>query len=678
MWKKNMVRCEVKKIAYLLLCTAALGICAHGDAQVDLKAAQRAVRLHDYNKAFSLYLQAARADDAEAQYQLANLYDQGKGVGRSESLATEWLQKSAAQQHPAAQYSLAMKLLERDSSQAMSLLNSSAQQQYAPASIYLERLGTAAASDVEQLADQLELWFAAARKNRVDDLQGFANTGVSIDQEDRAGRTALFAATEANSTSAMVWLLKHRANPNHPDRFGTTPSFVAITHHHPDALDLLFAQGANKDQVLSNGDNLLHYAIRRQHADQVSQLIKLGVNPNHSNNDRWTPLDLAEYSQLVGAVQLLKNNGATHGTNWTRQKPQQAVGDIAAHLTTGTAATKLSVLDLAKIVVGGNVALFNQLISNDKSVDTNNHADSAKLVNQRLPDESTLLALAIKSEQTTMIDALLAAGADINLGANGKLTPLHLAVASGRVDIVQKILKAGANPTQVNNAGLDSVGYGIAASKNEACIAIIDWLTANTNRKPNSAAFSRYLIQAAEYGNKPIVEHVASRADAQVTDESGRNALWYAARNKDRDIIALLLKQGVTADKTDAFGKTPFFMAVESDCRACAELLLPYDDVNRTTSSQNTPLMVAARNGNAEMVAWLLEQKADSKARNKQGDSALIEAVKANSITTAKALMAAGASPTRKNKIGLSAVDFAKNNEEMLTVLQSRSVLDLF
>ena len=646
---------------------------AYGDVAADLKSAQRAVRLRDYSKAFSIYLQTARAGNAEAQYQLANLYEQGKGAGVSESLALEWLRKSAAQQHAAAQYSLAMKLLERDSDQATTLLRASAAQHYTPALTYLDRLGDTELDELESAADQQDLWFGAARKNLVNDLQRFAAAGIEIDRQDRANRTALFVAIENDSAAAVNWLLKNHADPNHADKFGITPSHVAITHHRNDALNQLFSHSADRTRLLPNGDNLLHYAIRQGNADFVASLLKLGVNANHSNNDHWTPLDLAEYLKLDKAILTLKNNGASHGNNWTRENRQWDANAIATQLT-ANGTTDLTALDLSKIVVSGNTALLKQIMVAGNTTQPKNSG----IINQRLPDESTLLALAIKGEQRAMVDALLQAGADANLNSSAGLTPLHIAVASGRVDIIERLLQAGADPSLVNDTNLDPVSYGIDADKTEACVAVIDWLVTERSRQLDPGKFGQYLIKAAENGNTIIAEHVIGNAAANAMDTVGRNPLWYAARNQDPDMIELLLRHKSATDVADNFGKTPFYVAVESGCLRCAELLLPFDDVNRATRSQSTPLMAAARNGNVALVSWLLAQKADSKARNEHGDSALIEAVKANSVATAKALMSGGANPTRKNKIGLSAIDFAKNNEEMMAVLQTRSVLDLF
>lgn len=59
-------------------------------------------------KAFQYFSEAAAADYAPAQYELAILYGSGKGVGADPAKAREWYEKAAAAQYSPAQYNLAL------------------------------------------------------------------------------------------------------------------------------------------------------------------------------------------------------------------------------------------------------------------------------------------------------------------------------------------------------------------------------------------------------------------------------------------------------------------------------------------------------------------------------------------------------------------------------------------
>lgn len=58
----------------------------------------------DYESLFKLLSPIAEAGDMNAQYELSNLYYNGKGVGKDLSKSADWAEKSANKGHPGAQY----------------------------------------------------------------------------------------------------------------------------------------------------------------------------------------------------------------------------------------------------------------------------------------------------------------------------------------------------------------------------------------------------------------------------------------------------------------------------------------------------------------------------------------------------------------------------------------------
>jgi hypothetical protein len=72
----------------------------------DLDNAFEALHKKDYKKAYSLFLQAANAGNAEAQDNLAILIREGKGTSKNLTDAVSWLRKSAEQGYADAQYQL--------------------------------------------------------------------------------------------------------------------------------------------------------------------------------------------------------------------------------------------------------------------------------------------------------------------------------------------------------------------------------------------------------------------------------------------------------------------------------------------------------------------------------------------------------------------------------------------
>jgi hypothetical protein len=91
--------------------------------------------------------QQANSGNAEAQYQLADAYLNGKGVTKDSRQGVEWLKKAAASDHPGAQLSLAYMYLKggeqnipKDPAQGLRWLQKAADHGYAPAEYNLALL----------------------------------------------------------------------------------------------------------------------------------------------------------------------------------------------------------------------------------------------------------------------------------------------------------------------------------------------------------------------------------------------------------------------------------------------------------------------------------------------------------------------------------------------------------
>ncbi len=76
------------------------------DAEVNIDSALAAVNSEEYENAFKQFQLLADKGDAEAQYNLAMMYRQGKGVKKNYESSNAWFRKAADQGIPDAQYYL--------------------------------------------------------------------------------------------------------------------------------------------------------------------------------------------------------------------------------------------------------------------------------------------------------------------------------------------------------------------------------------------------------------------------------------------------------------------------------------------------------------------------------------------------------------------------------------------
>lgn len=125
-------------------------------------------------------------------------------------------------------------------------------------------------------------------------------------------------------------------------------------------------------------------------------------------------------------------------------------------LLLGTACSAHSSLDENSIVTAaraGDAAAIRQLAA--KGADVNSPAGE---------NEWTPLMHAIHKNQLASVNALLDAHADVNRGGPHGETALMMAAGYGYTDIVQALLRRGANPALTDARGETAIDYAVAGA----------------------------------------------------------------------------------------------------------------------------------------------------------------------------------------------------------------------
>src|SRR3954469_9406744 len=133
-----------------------------------------------------------------------------------------------------------------------------------------------------------------------------------------------------------------------------------------------------------------------------------------------------------------------------------------------------------------------------------------------------------------------------------------------------------------------------------------------------SAAPSAPVADAAMQGNKDAVKSLLKQAaDVNAAQGDGMTALHWAAMKDDADLAQTLLFAGANVRATTRIGSyTPLILAAKNgSASVMAPLLKSGADVNAATSNGTTPLMFAAASGNVDAVNTLLEAGADVNAK---------------------------------------------------------------
>jgi ankyrin repeat protein len=145
-----------------------------------------------------------------------------------------------------------------------------------------------------------------------------------------------------------------------------------------------------------------------------------------------------------------------------------------------------------------------------------------------------------------------------------------------------------------------------------------------------------------------------------------------ALLRRDSAAVALLLASGADPDERDRTGRTPLIYAcADGDLPLAGALIRRGASVNAQDRGGWTALHFAAQEYRPELVHLLVQSGADLSLRDENGNSPLWVAVMHSRGRTevARLLLEHGADPDQANNYGVSARAIASSNESLQTLL---------
>ncbi len=220
------------------------------------------------------------------------------------------------------------------------------------------------------------------------------------------------------------------------------------------------------------------------------------------------------------------------------------------------------------------------------------------------------LVAAAERQDWRSVDALLAAGADVDAAQADGATALHWAAHWDARAALETLLRAGADVDAANDHGVTP------------------------------------LFLAAENGSAPVAERLlAAGADASATlPADGETVLMRAAHTGSAAIVRMLLDRGADPHaRTARSGQTALMWATaEGHADAARELIARGADVRARSHGHYTPLLFAARQGDVGSGALLLAAGA-AVDRDGPGPAPLVVAIEHGRVPFARFLLAHGA-----------------------------------
>lgn len=165
---------------------------------------------------------------------------------------------------------------------------------------------------------------------------------------------------------------------------------------------------------------------------------------------------------------------------------------------------------------------------------------------------------------------------------------------------------------------------------------------------------------AVKQDNAQVVSMLLGRGfDPNTPDPTGLTALFLAVREPSPKVASVLLSwPGTRVETRNSTDESPLMLAsLKGQTELVAKLIDKGADVNKTGWA---PLHYAATHGHVDVMVLLLENHAYIDAESPNGTTPLMMAAHYGTTGAVKLLLEAGADPSIKNKLGLTAIDFAQ------------------
>jgi ankyrin len=289
------------------------------------------------------------------------------------------------------------------------------------------------------------------------------------------------------------------------------------------------------------------------------------------------------------------------------------------------------------------------------------------------------LADAVQARDAKAARALLQQHVDVDAPQPDGATALHWATHWDDLDVVDLLLRAGANPNAVNELGVPPL---LLACTNGSAKIVARLLAGGANPDGAVRTGESALMTASRVGSVDTVRVLlAHQVNVNAVERvRGQTALMWAAAASHPEVVELLIRSGADVHARSTRGSTPLLFAARAGDLASARALvaggadvneaepvipLPAGaDANETLPTGNSALMLASASMNATsgfeyaltvkpsgheaLALFLVEKGADLTKTDTIGATALHAAVQTNKLALVKALLAHGADPNAR------------------------------
>jgi uncharacterized protein len=470
----------------------------------------------------------------------------------------------------------------------------------------------------------------------------------------QAPKASLATLIQTGDHKDALARIRAGADVNEAQPDGTRPIHWAVYRVDYELLDALIAKKAKVDVTNEFGSTPLAEAVKLADARLVKTLLDAGAGPEGANQDGQTALMLAIKTGELPIVEMLIKAGANVNTVEKFHNQTPLMWAAAAQKNAG---------EMVKLLLSKGANFKARALYSDWP----SQITSEPRAQYRPVGGLTAMLYAARDGCYDCVEALVGAGADVNVPTPEGVTPLMLAIDNDHNDVAKLLLQRGASPgvwdwwgrtalyiaidrKEAAGGGRGGLGGG---GRGGGRGGAAPQAARGSGRPPVPSMEIITMLLAADVDPNPQLNmHRPSRGgnSGRFVDpllSTGCTPLLRATMANDTEVMRALLAKGVSPNIND-MGLTPFLVAagVGTSGRgggtglaaaagangsaniALMEMLIQHGaDINaqvngtktysmrisRAPSSNEgmTALHVAAQSGKTDMVKFLLEKGAN-------------------------------------------------------------------
>ncbi|XP_037646230.1 ankyrin repeat domain-containing protein 50 [Sebastes umbrosus] len=418
---------------------------------------------------------------------------------------------------------------------------------------------------------------AAAYMGHHEAVEILLDHNAEVNLADGDGRTALSVAALCVPTVAGVkgygevasLLLERRADPGHRDHDGMTPLLLAAYEGHDDVVELLLEAGADIDETAGPNGNVpaaaavtpLLAAAAMGHMRTVSRLLFWGAAVDAIDCEGRTALCLAAARGSVEVVRALLDRGLDENhkddLGWT---PLHAAACEGHRVVCAALTERGSMARVGEMDIEGRTPLILAAQEGHWST-VRLLLDRRSPIDHRAYDGHSALSAALLEGHAEVAELLMRRGADTDVRDAEGRPLLYLLVLEDRLEKATLLIEKGGVPLESR----DSEGRtALHVASWQGCVEMVDLLLKHGANPNAQDAEGRPLMHSVAWtGHADVGRRLleTSAVNIDLACHQRATALSIAAQEGHTNIVAMLLERGANPNHMDKYGRSPVKVA---------------------------------------------------------------------------------------------------------------------